>query len=144
MTEKELKQYKDIKAEIADINSRISDMKHGEVVQFCTVKGSDKYFPYTPKVFYVAGIDPADAKQREKKIIELLRQREVQRDELVKKQIEIEQFIVGIRDSRTRMIFRMHFIDGMTQIEISDKLYVDQSGVSRKIQNYLKTHKTHK
>ncbi len=137
MTEKELSQYKALKNEIADLNRRIAETKQAEIVPFGTVKGSSKYFPYTPMTFHVAGIDPADATQRQEKVSELLRQREVQRDELLKKQIEIERYISGISDSTTRTIFRMYYIDGMTQEKIGDSLHMDRSVVSRKIAKQL-------
>jgi hypothetical protein len=133
LTEKELSQYKAIKNEIADLNRRIAEAKEAEIVPFGTVKGSSKYYPYTPMTFKVAGIDPVDATQRQNKVSELLRQREIQRDELLKKQIEIEKYIAGIQDSTTRTIFRMYFIDGMNQWQIARKIGYDQSVVSRKI-----------
>lgn len=144
MTEKELSQYKAIKNEIADLNRRIAETKEAEIVPFGTVKGPNKYFPYTPMTFHVAGIDPADATQRQEAISELLRQREVQRDELLKKQIEIEQYIARIQDSTTRTIFRMYFIDGLDQADIGIKTGYDQSIVSRKIKAYINLYKKHK
>ncbi|MGN6710703.1 DUF1492 domain-containing protein [Anaerocolumna jejuensis] len=137
MTEKELSQYKAIKNEIADLNRRIAENKEAEIVPFGTVKGSSKYFPYTPMTFHVAGIDPADATQRQEAISELLRQREVQRDELLKKQIEIEQYIAGIQDSTTRTIFRMYFIDGMSQWQIARKLGYERSSISQRIRRFV-------
>ncbi len=137
MTEKELSQYKAIKNEIVDLNRRIAEAKEAEIVPFGTVKGSSKYFPYTPMNFKVAGIDPADATQRQEKVSELLRQREVQRNELLKKQIEIEKYIAEIQDSTTRTIFRMYFIDGLTQNVIGEKLFLDRSVISRKISGFI-------
>ncbi len=72
MTEKELSQYKAIKKEIEDLNRRIAESKQAEVVQFGTVKGSSKYFPYTPQNFKVEGIDPGEAKQIQDKVSKLL------------------------------------------------------------------------
>jgi hypothetical protein len=144
LTEKELSQYKALRTEIADLNRRIAETKQAEVVPFGTVKGSSKYFPYTPQTFTVAGIDPADATQRQDKVSELLRQREVQRDELLKKQLEIERYISGISDSTTRTIFRLYFIDGVNQWEIGRKTNYTQSRVSKIIKDYLKRNKIHK
>lgn len=143
MTEEELSQYRAIKQEIADLNKRIKDAKEGPVMSFGTVKGSSKYFPYTPQTFHVTGMDPADTDARQKQISELLRQREVKRNELIKKQLDIEQYISEISDSTTRTIFRMHFIDGDNQIKIGKTLGYDQSVVSRKIRSYVKLHKIH-
>jgi len=133
-----LNQYKAIKHEIADLNRRISETKQGEVMSFGTVKGSSKYFPYTPQNFHVSGIDPADADKRQEQITELLMLREVQRDELMKKQVEIENYIAGIKDSTTRMIFRLYFIDGLSQWQIAKKLGYEQSSISQKIRRLLK------
>lgn len=141
MTEKELGQYRAIKNEISDLNRRIKEAKEGPVMGFGTVKGSSKYFPYTEQNFHVSGMDPADTDIRQKQVSELLRQREVQRDELMKKQIEIEQYIAQIKDSTTRTIFRMYFIDGLNQPQIARKLGYDQSSISHKIKRFIKNNK---
>lgn len=138
MTEKELSQYKAIKNEIADLNRRIAETKQAEIVPFGTVKGSSKYFPYTPQTFTVAGIDPADATQRQNDISELLRQREVQRDELLKKQIEIEKFITGVHNSTDRTIFRMLVFDGKTKTEIGESLGYDRSNILKRMKKYIR------
>lgn len=138
MTEKELSQYKAIKNEIADLNRRIEEAKHGEVVHFGTVKGSSRSFPYMPKTFHVTGMEPEDISRREAQVTELLRQRELLRDELIKKQIEIEQYIAGISDSATRTIFRMYFLDDMNQQQIARRLGYEQSSVSQRIRRHLK------
>jgi hypothetical protein len=143
LTEAELSQYRAIKQEIADLNRRIQEAKDGPIMSFGTVKGSSKYFPYTPQTFHVTGMDPADTDIRQNEISELLRQREVKRNELIRKQLEIEQYISEIPDSTTRTIFRMHFIDGENQIKVGSKLGYDQSVVSRKIRSYVKLHKKH-
>lgn len=141
MTEKELSQYKAIKNEIADLNRRIKEAKEGPVMSFGTVKGSSKYFPYTEQNFHVSGMDPSDTNIRQKQISELLRQREVQRDELMKKQIEIEQYIAEIKDSTARTIFRLYFIDGMSQWQIAKRLGYDQSSISHRIKRFIKNNK---
>lgn len=137
MTEQDLNQYKAIKKEIADLDRRIQEIKEAPVISFGTVKGSSKYFPYTPQNFHVTGIDPTDVSKREKKISELLLQREIQRDMLVKKQLEIERYIAGISDSTTRTIFRMYYIDGKSQWEIARKLGYERSAISQRIRRYL-------
>ncbi len=140
MTERELSQYKAIKKEIEDLNRRIAETKESaEIVLFGTVKGSSKYFPYTPTLFGVAGIDPADANQRQEKISELLRQREVQRDELLKKQIEIEKFIIGVHNSTDRTIFRMIAFDGKSKTEVGEALGYDRSNILKRMKKYIRT-----
>ncbi len=137
MTEKELSQYKAIRNEIADLNRRIEETKQAEVIPFGIVKGSSKYFPYTPMTFNVAGIDPADATQRQDKISELLRDREVKRDELIKQQIEIEKFITGVKNSTDRTIFRMLAFDGKNKTEIGETLGYDRSNILKRMKKYI-------
>ena len=57
---------------------------------------------------------------------------------------ETEQWIEAIPDSPTRRIFRMYYLEGETQQKIGKKLHLDQSSVSRKIENFLKLHSMHK
>ena len=57
----------------------------------------------------------------------------------------IEEWVFGIRDSRTRRIFQMYFLEGLTQEKVGRKMNMDRSVVSRKIDSYLKfAHKTQK
>lgn len=116
MTEKELGQYKAIKCEIADLNRRIEETKRAE---------------------------KADPVQGQEKVLELLRQRETQKDELIEMQREMENYINEIPDSLTRVIFRMYFFDGLNQLEIGRKTGYDQGTVSRKIKSYIKLHSMH-
>lgn len=51
---------------------------------------------------------------------------------------EVELWIEDITDSLTRRIFRMYFVDGLTQRIIARKVHMDKSTVGRKIENYLK------
>jgi predicted XRE-type DNA-binding protein len=58
---------------------------------------------------------------------------------------EVEEFIEDIQDSLTRRIFRMHYIDGMTQKQIGKAVHMDRSRVSRKIDDFIKNaHKAQK
>lgn len=51
---------------------------------------------------------------------------------------EIEKFVESIPDSLTRRIFRMSFIDGRKQKYVAKAVHLDQSRVSRRIDDYLK------
>lgn len=63
------------------------------------------------------------------------------RKELLADVKEIEDWIEAIPDSVTRRCFRMVYKKGMSQQQTAMKVGIDQSRVSRKINNYLKTHK---
>lgn len=56
---------------------------------------------------------------------------------------EVECWIENIPDSMIRRIFRMYYIDGMTQQQISKSVHLDRSRVSRKMDYYIKTHTKH-
>ncbi len=55
--------------------------------------------------------------------------------------MEIEDYIFEINDSSTRTIFRMYFIDELSQLQIANRTGYDQSAVSRKIKQYLRNKK---
>lgn len=68
-----------------------------------------------------------------------LRQRYSSRiEKLQKEQEEIEQWIFEIEDSKIQRIFRLRYLDGMRQEKIAQKVHMAQSGVSRRIDEYLK------
>ncbi len=144
MTENELKQYRLIKAEIEDLNFRISDLLTREVqMENTKVKGSLACFPYIAAHFNVMGPELVD--QKKKRAEELVRKRETKRLELLEKEAEIHDYIYSIEDGEIRLIFVMTYIDGKTQEEIGRKLHMDRSQVSRKISSYFdKIHGIHK
>ena len=60
------------------------------------------------------------------------------KQELEQECTEIEDFIANISDSITRRIFRMSFIDKRKQKDVAKAVHLDQSRVSRRIDDYLK------
>lgn len=65
------------------------------------------------------------------------------RDQRRKEQLEqectgIEEWVETIPDSLTRRIFRMCFIDGRRQKDVAKAVHLDQSRVSRRVDDYLK------
>ena len=73
---------------------------------------------------------------------ERLQNRDLKRKEKLETECEeIEWFVENIKDSLTHRIFRIYYIDGrkdVTQREVARRVHLDQSRVSRKIDNYLK------
>lgn len=54
---------------------------------------------------------------------------------------EVEQFVDAIQDSLAHRIFRKLFIDGrkpVTQEQVAKSVYLDQSRISRKVDDILK------
>lgn len=59
-------------------------------------------------------------------------------EKLKKECADIEEYIECIPDSMTRRIFRMYFLENISQTQIANKIHTDQSTVSRRIKEYLK------
>ncbi len=138
MTEAELSQYRAIKLEIADLEARIKNLEHQkDGLIFDKVTGSMKDFPYTERRFTITGADPDEYKLRMRRIGELQRKRNLKLAELVQQESEMHDYIYSIPDSMTRQIFIMRFIDGLTQENIGQRLHIDRSVISRRINNYI-------
>ena len=69
-------------------------------------------------------------------------ERDIKRKERLEKECkEVEEFVGEIRDSTTRRIFQMYFIDGEvkpSQTKVAKRLHLDRSRISRRIDDYLK------
>lgn len=50
---------------------------------------------------------------------------------------EVEEFIEAIEDSLMRRIFRMYYVDGLTQKEIGKRVHMERSNVSIRINKFL-------
>lgn len=96
--------------------------------------GNDVIFDYSkgyPMPQSVVGFDQAK--------YERLQNRDLRRKEQLEQECEeIETFVENIDESLTRRIFRMCFIDGRKQKDVAKAVHLDQSRVSRKVDDYLK------
>lgn len=96
--------------------------------------GNDVIMDYRdgfPRPQSVVGYDYA----REEKLRELYDKR---MKRIAAECLEVEQWIEAIPDSVTRRIFRMRYVDGMPQKKVANIIHLDQSRISRKIEEYLK------
>lgn len=129
MTKEYLLTYRSKKAEIQELTCKLNELWEGD-----GLVDNDVIFDYRsghPIPQAVVGIDFDKGRRMEaryKKRIDLL-EREC---------TEIEDFVESIQDSQTRRIFRMRFIDGMSQREIGRTMHLDQSRISRKIDDFFK------
>lgn len=96
--------------------------------------GNDVIFDYGkgyPMPQSVVGFDQAK--------YERLQNRDLRRKEQLEQECEeIETFVENIDESLTRRIFRMCFIDGRKQKDVAKAVHLDQSRVSRRVDDYLK------
>lgn len=128
------KRVEKLNRDILELQNRDIDTVSGKV------KGSMKDFPYTERRFSVQMEIPGEAERIHKQIAK--REREL--DEIGAHMTTIEDFIDGIEDVYIKSIFEYRYLEGMTQEEIGEKMGLDRSRISRKIDNFLKTHTKHK
>lgn len=138
MTEAELNQYRAIKDEIKLLGIKILDLNKIDVKTVADkVEGSSNHFPYNKVNFCISGKDADSYDKNQEKINNLKLKRERKRAELIEKETEMFDFIYSIPDSQSRQIFILRYMDGLTQMQISRKVHLDQSAVSRKLKTYL-------
>lgn len=135
MDKETLGQYLSLKKEIEKLERDISRLEEKGVSSVIgKVRGSSREFPYTERGFRVEMDDPVEADRlRKLKIVKRKRLDLAQAQRLA-----IEEFVASIERSDIRMIFELVFIEGKKQREVARTLNIDQSRVSRKIDDFLK------
>ena len=135
MEREQLERYLSQKEEIRELRYKLEHLGEGD-----SLIGNSTIFDYStgyPRPQAVVGYDYNKERR--------LRERyETRLSKLRYDCEETEQWIEAIPDSQTRRIFRMYYLEGETQQKIGKKLHLDQSSVSRKIENLLKLHSMHK
>lgn len=131
-----MKKYPKLKEQIAYFQKKIGEEQLKDISVSGKVVGSSKEFPYTEKRFSVEMDDPVEAEKSKNKIARW-KQKIYKLEEETE---EIEEFIEGIEDNITRRIFELYFVEDVKQLLIAKRLQLDQSRVSRRIKEYLKTH----
>ena len=132
MTRERLEAYRSDKAEILELEYILENRWKSDLMI-----GNDVIFDYSSGYPIPQGIVGFDQEKYER-----LQERDMNRKRCLERECEeIEIFVDRIPDSLTRRIFRLYFIDGrkpVKQKEIAKKVHLDQSTVSRKIDEYLK------
>ena len=138
MTRERLAAYRSNKAEILELDYTLNNRWKSD-----TMIGNDVIFDYSkgyPMPQSVTGFDQEKYERLQNRDLRRMRKLEVECK-------EIEDFVESIKDSVTRRIFRIYFIDGrrtVTQREVARRLHIDRSSVSKKIDAYLKvSHNSH-
>lgn len=129
MTKQRLEEYKSNKAEIAELQYKLTHLGEGD-----SLIGNDVVFDYRsgyPRPQTVVGKD-------EEKEIRLRNIYEKRIGKLKAECLTVELWIEQIPDGLMRRIFRMHYIDGMTQKQVGRTVHLDKSRISRKIDDFLK------
>lgn len=136
MSKERLEAYKSEKEEIRELQYKILHLGEGD-----SLIGNDVILNYRngrPIPQSVVGYDF----EKEKRLKDVYEKR---LQKLRAECLEVEMWIEDIPDSITRRIFRLCYIDGMTQKKVSKVVCLDRSRISRKIDEYLKNaHKAQK
>lgn len=135
VTKECLEDYKSNKEEIEELKYKLQHLCEGDAMI-----GNDTIFDYRsgyPVPQAVVGVDWDKIDRSELRYKNRIKQLEKECD-------EVEEFIENIPNGITRRIFRMYYLDGMSQEDISVKTNMERSSISKKITNYLKlSHKSH-
>lgn len=129
MTKERLEAYKSNKEEIRELRYKLEHLGEGD-----SLIGNDVIKDYRtgyPRPQSVVGYD-----YEKEDRLRTAYQARIQK--LEAECAAVELWIEAIPDSLTRRIFRMYFMDGMPLQKIGQKVHLDKSTVSRKINNYLK------
>lgn len=135
MTRERLEGYRSCREEIQELQYKLDHLGEGD-----SLIGNDVIMDYRdgfPRPQSVVGYDYG-------KYERLRKAYESRIEKLQAECAEVELWIEAIPDSLTRRIFRMCFVNKMPLQKIGQKVHMDKSTVSRKINNYLKvaTHAT--
>lgn len=131
ITKELLSTYRSKKDEIGEIEWRLNNRWRDD-----NMIGNDVILDYSkgyPMPQSVVGFDQEKYNRQQDK--------DIRRKRVLEKECEaMEEFIDSIQDSITRRIFLMSFLEKRkrSQREIAKKTHIDQSNVSRKIDEYLK------
>ena len=130
MDKKRLENYRSNKEEIRELQYKLNHLGDGDsmIGNSVILDGTTGY----PRPQSIVGYDRAKHSR--------LYDRYTKRIEQLQQECEeVELWIENIPDGLTRRIFRMYFIDGMTQQKIAKKVHLAQSKVSEKIAIYLQS-----
>lgn len=135
MDREQLERYISQKEEIRELQYKLEHLGEGD-----SLIGNSTIFDYTngfPRPQAVVGYDY-------KKENSLRERYSTRLEKLWHDCNETEQWVEAIPDSQMRRIFRMYYLDGETQQKIGERLHIERSTVSKKIEAFLKvSHKSH-
>ncbi len=129
MTRDRLEAYRSNRDEIKELKYKLDHLGEGD-----SLIGNDVIFNYQtgfPIPQAVVGYDYELEWKRRTRYENQIAKLELEQD-------QIEEWVFAIRDSQVRRIFQMYFLEGMTQEKVARNMHMDQSRISRKIDQFLK------
>ena len=127
--EQMLREYRSNRDEIVELQQKLRELPGSE-----SLIGNSVVLDYRrgyPQPRSIVGYDHGLEERR--------RERWTKRIELLQAEVDaVERWIEAIPDGVTRRIFRMYYCEGIKQEKIGQKLHMDRSRVSRKMDKFLK------
>ena len=139
LTREYLANYVYLQEVIEKDKKKLKDVKDNPpTTEVSKVYGSSHLFPYLKKGFFVAEPNVKDSLRWKEKIrlFEFTITEEIKALEQIK--FEINELIMTIKNPQHKLVFEYLYIDGMTQQQVADKLYMDRSNVSKIVDKYVK------
>lgn len=127
--EQMLREYRSNKDEIIELQQKLRELPGSEsLIDNSVILDYRKGYPQPQSI---VGYDHGLEERR--------RERWTKRIELLQAEVDaVERWIEAIPDGVTRRIFRMIYVEGMTQRKVAKKMHMDQGGISKKISAFLK------
>lgn len=119
ITMKDLEQYTDMQRELKELNLRFRTLSRREPYAADVVRGSSAYHPYVERTFLVYGPDAIHAGRLDAMLMRINRQRIGMQRQLER----IEDWLETVDDSKVRQLVRLHYIDGITWLSASKRVY---------------------
>ena len=128
MTKELLESYRSKQAEIAELQNALLHIGDGkDMIDNDTVLDYRSGYPMPQAV---VGVDWDKVYRKEKRYQNRI-------GALKEECQEVEDFVENISDSMTRRIFRMYYVEGLSQKDIAGNVHMDRSSISKKIKDYL-------
>ena len=129
MTREELEEYRSKKEEIAELEYKLKHISDND-----EMVGNDVIMDYRtgyPRPQSVVGVDWDKYDNTKARYTSRMGKLQEECD-------AVEQFVEDIEDSMTRRIFRMYYIDGISQRDVAAAVHLSQTAISKKISEFLK------
>ena len=142
MTKEELGQLSDLRKEIKELDvkvERLQEQRVGKVTD--RVHASMKEFPYCYTTKTITGVDQKESKKHRRALTEnelLLLKR---RQQAVKEEYKISQFIKSINDSKIRRIVALKYEEGLSWGKVAELMHMDRTYPEKLLTKYLNEHK---
>lgn len=128
MTRQRLEQYVSNRAEIKELTQQLQRLGEGDsLIRSSVILDYRKGYPQPQAV---VGYDHDLEKKRRKRYEDRIAKLRAEQD-------NIEDWVFGIQDGLTQRIFRMYFLDGLSQKKVAKEVFLSQAAVSEKISSFL-------